>query len=70
MSRNAKVRRVKVHEAVPRDPPVCSWHRPSRLGYLAAAEDAEQRMARGEEQRQCLACGRWLWAHEFGEGPA
>jgi hypothetical protein len=47
----------------------CSWHRPDNFGYLHAAHDAEERLARGELQRQCPLCGLWHWPHEWGDEP-
>lgn len=32
--------------------------------YLAAFEDAEERIAQGEEQSHCPVCKRWFWADE------
>jgi hypothetical protein len=50
-------------------PPVlvvyCLDHRPDHLGYAAASEDADERLANGEEQRFCPDCERWLWRHEW-----
>ena len=47
----------------------CSWHRPDNFGYLHASADAEERLTRGERQRQCSVCGLWHWPHEWGAEP-
>ena len=33
-----------------------------RIGYIADMEDAQRRMKRGEKQRLCKKCLRWVWA--------
>lgn len=62
---NAELRKDKAMSTNDR----CQWHRPKTLGYVAAHEDAERRMKRGEKQTQCPVCKRWLWKHEMGEKP-
>jgi len=32
-----------------------------RLDYRSAHIDAEERLARGEEQVKCATCERWCW---------
>jgi hypothetical protein len=39
----------------------CEDHEDLGLGYLAAFEDAEIRMARGERQYKCAECGLYNW---------
>lgn len=46
------------------DKPVCV-HRNSTLGYLAAHADADKRMKRGEKQRKCPVCLKWIWESEY-----
>ncbi len=36
-----------------------------RLSYLAAALDADKRMAMGQEQAFCVVCERFKWADEL-----
>lgn len=47
----------------------CPHHVVRGLGYVDAAEDAEQRMARGERQVQCPTCRLWFWPDELGVAP-
>ena len=35
-----------------------------RLSYVASAEDADQRMARGQTQKFCRTCRRYRWKDE------
>jgi hypothetical protein len=42
----------------------CS-HADQALPYMAAAMDAERRMAKGERQLKCPNCLRWFWESEF-----
>lgn len=39
----------------------CDQHTINDLPYLAKAEDADRRMARGERQYRCAECGLWQW---------
>lgn len=48
---------------------LCPWHKPSRLPYSAAFDDADERIANGEEQTFCPTCKRWYWPHEIGTPP-
>ena len=48
----------------------CSWHKPDGFNYLHASIDAEERLDRGERQRQCPLCYLWHWPHEWGDEPA
>ena len=48
----------------------CSWHKPDNSPFLHAHADAEERMKRGEKQRQCKKCGLWHWPHEWGKEPS
>lgn len=42
-------------------------HRPeSEMGYLMASDDAQERMKRGEKQKQCEYCGLWIWESYYG----
>lgn len=44
------------------DCPEVERHTSVPSGYVARAEDAERRLAAGEVQRQCPACGLWaIW---------
>ena len=54
----------------PRGAGHCDWHRPSQLGYLAFGAMAEGRYAKGERQRHCTVCQRWLFVDEWGTPPA
>ncbi len=47
----------------------CGWHKPDQLGYVAAGEDADRRIAAGERQRRCQACRHYFWLHEWGLEP-
>ena len=38
-------------------------HREDNLSYLAWHEDAERRAKRGQKQRLCTECGRWIWGY-------
>jgi hypothetical protein len=72
VGRQADRNRMRAVEASARErqgAPKCAWHRPSDLGYISKQEDAERRLARGEEQRQCPTCQLWFWPHEYGEEP-
>lgn len=40
-------------------------HRTSKLPYLAAHADAKRRMRRGQKQRKCPVCRKWIWENEF-----
>jgi hypothetical protein len=48
----------------------CAWHRPDNFAYVHASIDAEERLERGERQRQCPLCFLWHWPHEWGGEPA
>ena len=51
-------------------PKRCEWHSPYRYSSdVDAAEDADKRMARGEEQVWCSECHRYLWPDQFGDNP-
>jgi hypothetical protein len=41
----------------------CPWP-PEDRGYIATAVDAEERLAAGEEQKQCVRCKLWRWKDE------
>ena len=46
-------------------PKLCPRHRPHRYSSAVdAAEDADERTARGETQTWCEECKRWYWPHE------
>ncbi len=47
----------------------CEWHKPDNLSYIHASYDADERIARGEQQRQCPICSLWHWPHEWGDEP-
>jgi hypothetical protein len=47
----------------------CVWHKPDGFNYLHASIDAEERLERGERQRQCPICFLWHWPHEWGDEP-
>lgn len=40
-------------------------HLKSNLSYLAAHSDAQRRMKRGEKQRKCPICLKWIWESEY-----
>jgi len=40
----------------------------SNMGYLAAHDDAEKRIAKGQKQKQCPICKLWLFEDEYGSG--
>lgn len=58
-------RRVKKSKPIER----CSWHIENNLGFLSAHTDAEERIARGEQQRQCPLCLLWHWDDQWGNEP-
>lgn len=37
----------------------------STLPYLAFHADADRRMKRGEKQRKCPVCQKWIWETEY-----
>ena len=39
----------------------CSLHPGRDLSYLEWHNDSEQRHSRGEKQRQCPKCKKWVW---------
>lgn len=45
----------------------CDQHAISTLPYLAKAEDADRRIARGERQYRCAECGLWCWPEPKAE---
>lgn len=47
----------------------CPWHKPDNFDVLSASADAEERLAKGERQRQCPLCYLWHWNHEWGKEP-
>jgi hypothetical protein len=48
------------------DPACVPYHREgTKLPYVAKALDAERRIARGEKQRKCPACGLLVWESFF-----
>ena len=40
-------------------------HKVVPLRYLAAHDDARRRMAKGERQVKCPACGLYIWASHY-----
>ena len=51
-------------------PPCCPTHKPDneRMPYVMLSEDAQRRVAAGQQQRRCPLCKLWYWRHEFGPG--
>lgn len=47
----------------------CPWYGGVDRGFLDAHADAEERMARGQQQRQCSICLLWHWDDEWGDEP-
>jgi hypothetical protein len=43
----------------------CPHTDPPDLGFLAAYGDAEDRMARGEKQRRCPVCHKYIWEEYY-----
>lgn len=44
--------------------PKCQ-HKPLIKSYLAAHMDADERIKRKEQQRQCPVCNRWIWKSDY-----
>lgn len=49
--------------------PKCGTCKPERLLYLAAHDDAQRRLRKGERQQRCPECGLWKWSHQFKVKP-
>ena len=48
----------------------CPAHDAPTLGYLAASDDAEQRLKRRECQYRCLLCNLWIWGQHYTDRDA
>jgi hypothetical protein len=48
-------------------PGMCESHKPIllKLSYVAAHNEAERRMAKGQKQKQCPVCHLWFFKDEF-----
>lgn len=46
----------------------CAHREQPAMGYLQWHEDADRRLAAGEQQHRCHACGLYIWA-EFWKSP-
>lgn len=44
------------------DPAKCLHGEQPDMGYVQWHEDADRRIKAGQKQRQCRACGRFIWA--------
>lgn len=48
----------------------CPSHSEPVLGYLSWHADAAERGKRGEQQRQCNRCCRWIWEAHYTDPAA
>lgn len=59
-------------DATPRSPAsagsACAHREQPAMGYLQWHEDADQRLAAGEQQHRCHVCGLYIWS-EFWKSP-
>lgn len=39
----------------------CPHDEPPDLGYVSSLDDATRRRRKGERQKQCPVCKRWIW---------
>jgi hypothetical protein len=48
-------------------PGQCASHKPIliKMGYIAAHNEAERRMKKGQKQKQCPVCHLWFFPDEF-----
>lgn len=46
----------------------CAHREQPAMGYVQWHEDADQRLAAGEQQFRCRACGLFIWS-EFWKSP-